>query len=49
VALASWLVLPFGAGWGATGAWFAMSFTQGIQGVLTILAFRQGAWKTKNV
>jgi putative MATE family efflux protein len=48
-ALASWLVLPFGAGWGATGAWFAMSFTQGVQGLLCIFAFRQGAWKTKKV
>lgn len=48
-ALASWLVLPFGAGYGAAGAWFAMSFTQGIQGILTIMAFRQGAWKTKRV
>jgi Na+-driven multidrug efflux pump len=48
-ALAPWLVLPFGAGWGATGAWFAMSFTQGVQGLLCIFAFRQGAWKTKKV
>jgi putative MATE family efflux protein len=47
--LASWLVMPFGAGMGAAGAWFAMSFTQGIQGVLCILAFKQGGWKLKKV
>lgn len=47
--LASWLVLPFGAGFGAAGAWFAMSFTQAVQGIMAIIAFKQGAWKTKKV
>lgn len=47
--LASWLVLPFGAGIGAAGAWFAMAFTQAVQGVLCILAFKQGTWKLKRV
>lgn len=47
--LASWLVLPFGAGLGANGAWFAMAFTQGVQGVLCIIFFRQGGWKLKQV
>src|SRR5262249_12729669 len=49
VNLAPWLVLPVGAGLGAAGAWFAMSFTQGVQGVLCILAFKQAQWKLKKV
>ncbi len=36
-------------GWGSTGAWFAISFSQAIQGVLAIWAFRLGFWKTKEV
>ena len=47
--LLSWLVLPFGMGLGSLGAWIAMSFTQAIQGMMAIIAFRQGAWKTKKV
>lgn len=35
--------------WGSTGAWFAISFSQAIQGVLAIWAFRLGYWKTKEV
>ncbi len=48
-AITTWLHLPFGAGLGAAGAWFAMSFTQAIQGIMSILAFRQGGWKLKKV
>lgn len=43
------LSLPTGAAYGAVGAWFAMSFTQAVQGVMSIVAFRGGAWKTKKV
>jgi len=43
------LTLPFGFGMGATGAWLAMALTQGVQGVMSIIAFKQGAWKTKKV
>jgi Na+-driven multidrug efflux pump len=42
-------VLPFGLGIGATGAWFSMAFTQAMQGVMAMWAFRQGAWKAKKV
>lgn len=42
-------VLPVGLGLGAGGAWIAMSLTQFVQGVLSIIAFRQGGWKTKTV
>jgi putative MATE family efflux protein len=45
----SWLALPFGLGAGAAGAWFAMTFTQGIQGLMSLAAFKQGAWKLKEV
>lgn len=41
--------LPVGAGLGAVGAWGAMSFTQGLQGVMAILVFRRGTWKLKKV
>ena len=41
--------LPFGVGLGPHGAWIAMAGTQGIQGVLAIIAFRAGAWKTQRV
>ena len=40
---------PVGFGLGALGAWIALSLTQAIQGILSILAFRQGAWKLKKV
>ena len=48
-ALGYGIALPFGAGLGPMGAWIAMSFTQGLQGILAILAFRAGAWKTRTV
>lgn len=38
-----------GLGWGLVGAWFAMSSTQLLQGVLCVLAFKQGKWKFKEV
>lgn len=38
-----------GLGWGSSGAWFAMSLSQAAQGVMAILAFRQGKWKTMKV
>jgi Na+-driven multidrug efflux pump len=47
--LASWLRMPFGFGLGANGAWISMAITQGIQGVLAPLLFKQGRWKTKKV
>lgn len=48
-ALGGFLPLPFALGLGATGAWMAMALTQGLQGILSWFAFRQGAWKTKKV
>lgn len=48
-ALLGLIPLPFALGLGATGAWIAMSTTQGVQGIMAILAFKQGAWKTKKV
>jgi putative MATE family efflux protein len=47
--LASWLTMPFGFGLGANGAWISMALTQGIQGVMALFLFKQGAWKTKKV
>ena len=47
--VAQWLHMPFGLGLGAHGAWLSMSFTQGLQGVLSLIAFRHGAWKTSKV
>ncbi len=47
--IAPWLRMPLGLGLGAHGAWLAMSFTQGMQGVLSLIAFKRGAWKTVNV
>jgi putative MATE family efflux protein len=45
----SWLKVPFGLGLGAHGAWISMAITQGIQGVIAPILFKQGAWKTKKV
>ncbi len=45
----TWFALPYGLGWGAHGAWTSMAFTQGLQGVLALILFKQGAWKTKKV
>lgn len=36
-------------GFGSAGAWVAMSFTQGVQGIMAIWVFRKGAWKTVKV
>ncbi len=44
-----WLTVPIGMGLGANGAWIAMAATQGLQGVLALILFKQGAWKTKKV
>ncbi|HSI72116.1 MAG TPA: MATE family efflux transporter [Fimbriimonas sp.] len=43
------VTMPFGLSLGPSGAWISLSITQAVQGVLAILAFRQGAWKTKKV
>lgn len=40
---------PIGWGMGAIGAWIAMSFTQMVQGILALLAFKQGHWKHARV
>jgi putative MATE family efflux protein len=48
-AVTPWVHMPLGLALGANGAWLAMSFTQGLQGVLGIFAFRRGAWKTVKV
>lgn len=45
----SWLRTPAGFGLGAGGAWIAMAVTQGLQGVIAPLLFKQGAWKMKKV
>jgi len=42
-------ILAIVVGLGARGAWISMSLTQGVQGVLCLIAFRQGKWKTKKV
>jgi putative MATE family efflux protein len=47
VPLAYVLAFPFGMG--SLGAWIAMSFTQAVQGILCIILYRKGAWKTKEV
>lgn len=49
IELTNWLVLPFGAGLGAAGAWIAVSLTQAVQGILCILVFKQGGWKLMKV
>lgn len=47
VPLAWLLALPLA--WGPMGGWVAMSFSQLVQGVLSIIAFKKGAWKTQRV
>lgn len=42
-------LLAWTAKLGATGAWMAMSVSQALQGILAVIAFKQGAWKTKKV
>jgi len=41
--------LAISIGWGAAGAWIAMSLTQAIQGFISLAVFRRGAWKLKKV
>ena len=48
-ALAGMFAMPLALGMGANGAWFAMAFTQGVQGVLAAWAFKSGAWKRARV
>lgn len=43
------LTTPIGLGMGALGGWIALSFTQAIQGLLSIFFFRKGEWKLKKV
>jgi putative MATE family efflux protein len=40
---------PIGLGMGAVGCWIALSVSQAIQGCLSIIAFKRGAWKLKKV
>lgn len=42
-------VLAIPLGFGAQGAWAAMSFSQFIQGILAVWIFRQGRWKLREV
>lgn len=42
-------ILAILAGLGSLGAWISMALTQGVQGVLCLIAFKQGKWKTKKV
>ncbi len=42
-------IFGLGLGMGAVGAWIAMSVTQAIQGVLSIVYFKQGHWKQVKV
>lgn len=44
----AWL-LAYPVGLGSHGAWIAMSFTQGVQGVLAIALFKRGKWKHHEV
>ncbi|HEY0868537.1 MAG TPA: MATE family efflux transporter [Fimbriimonas sp.] len=41
--------IPVGVGLGTTGAWISMSITQAVTGFLSIVAFRDGKWKTMEV
>lgn len=41
--------LPIGLGMGSEGAWLAMSITQAAQGIPSLLLFKQGKWKLKEV
>lgn len=43
------LTMPFGFGMGSHGAWIAMSATQAVQGIMGIVSFRRGRWKTIKV
>lgn len=41
--------LPYGQNLGTHGAWLSMAGTQGFQGILAWIAFKQGHWKTAKV
>ncbi|MFZ4507887.1 MAG: MATE family efflux transporter [Fimbriimonas sp.] len=41
--------MPFGFGMGALGAWWAMSISQAVQGVMAIVFYHRGTWKTTKV
>lgn len=43
------LTAPLGWAMGAKGAWIAMSFTQGFQGIFSAIVFLQGRWKSQAV
>jgi putative MATE family efflux protein len=43
------ITMPFGMGMGSSGAWLSMSITQAVQGILAVIAFKQGAWKLQKV
>ncbi|HVK06983.1 MAG TPA: hypothetical protein VM490_26180, partial [Armatimonadaceae bacterium] len=43
--LAWWMLSTFGT----TGAWWAMSISTMVQGVLMVWLFRQGKWRTVKV
>jgi putative MATE family efflux protein len=47
VPIAYILAFPFHLG--SLGAWIAMAATQAVQGILCLIAFKQGGWKTKKV
>jgi len=47
VPLAYILAFPFGMG--ALGAWISLSVTQALQGILSLIAYKQGKWKTMKV
>lgn len=47
VPLCALLALTFG--YAARGVWFGISLTQVVQGVLSMIVFRQGKWKTVKV
>jgi putative MATE family efflux protein len=47
--IAGLVPIPIAFGLGATGGWAAMSFSQAVQGVLTMTAFKSGRWKTERV
>ncbi len=42
-------VLAVSIGMGSFGAWVAMSASQSVQGIMAMVAFKRGHWKTKEV
>lgn len=43
------LLLAFHLHWGVPGSWTAMSVTTGLSGIITIIWFRRGDWKTREI